>query len=80
MTDHKPLTTIFGANRGVPALAAARLQRWALQLSAYDYTIEFRSTAKHANADGLFHLGGRMVCAVGLEVTQQHIVGLDARA
>ena len=52
----KPLTAIFGASRGVPALAAARLQRWALQLSAYDYTIEFRSMAKHANADGLSRL------------------------
>ena len=25
LTDHKPLTTIFGSKRGVPALAAARL-------------------------------------------------------
>ena len=27
VTDHKPLTTIFGPKRGIPPLAAARLQR-----------------------------------------------------
>ena len=27
-TDHKPLTTIFGPKKGIPTLAAARLQRW----------------------------------------------------
>ena len=30
ITDHKPLTTILGPKKGVPAVAAARLQRWAL--------------------------------------------------
>ena len=34
LTDHKPLTTILGPKTGVPPLAAARLQRWALLLSA----------------------------------------------
>ena len=29
ITDHKPLTTILGPKKGVPPLAAARLQRWA---------------------------------------------------
>ncbi len=29
-TDHKPLTTILGPKKGIPPLAAARLQRWAL--------------------------------------------------
>ena len=32
------------------------MQRWALLLSAYSYEIRFRSTAKHANADGLSRL------------------------
>ena len=37
-------------------MAAARLQRWALILSAYTYTIEFRPTKQYANADGLTRL------------------------
>ena len=41
---------------GVPALTAARLQRWALLLSAYGYTIEFWPTLAHANADWLSRL------------------------
>jgi len=56
VTDHKPLTTILGHKRGIPSLAAAWLQRWALILSAYTYTIEFRPTKQHANADGLSRL------------------------
>ena len=55
-TDHKPLTTILGSKADIPTLAAARLQRWALLLSTYQYTIEYRSTACHANADGLSRL------------------------
>ena len=37
VTDHKPLTTILGSKKGIPSLAAARLQRWAILLSAYTY-------------------------------------------
>ena len=56
VTDHKPLTTILGPKNNVPPLAAARLQRWALVLSAYSYDIEFCPTAAHGNADGLSRL------------------------
>ena len=56
VTDHKPLTTILGPKKGIPPMAAARLQRWALILSAYSYDIEFRPTEQHDNADGLSRL------------------------
>ena len=56
VTDHKPLTTILHPSKCTPPLAAARLQRWSLILSAYQYQIEFKSTSQHSNADGLSHL------------------------
>ena len=56
VTDHKPLVTLLGPKTGIPTLAAARLQRWAILLSAYQYEIEYRSTLKHANADCLSRL------------------------
>ncbi|XP_063379687.1 uncharacterized protein K02A2.6-like [Cydia fagiglandana] len=51
-TDHKPLVTIFGPNCGVPTAAASRLQRWAILLSAYDFTIEYVRTDQNT-ADAL---------------------------
>ena len=56
VTDHKPLVSILGPKSHIPPLAAARFQRWAILLSAYRYDVEFRSTAKHCNADGLSRL------------------------
>ena len=53
ITDHKPLLAILGPKKNIPTLAAARMQRWALLLSAYQYNLEYRSTTAHANADGL---------------------------
>ena len=54
-SDHKPLQRLFNT-RAIPQLASARLQRWSLILSMYDYTILYRSGEKHANADSLNHL------------------------
>ena len=56
VTDHQPLLTILGPKTAIPPLAAARLQRWAVVLSAYDYQIEYRSSAKHSNCDALSRL------------------------
>ena len=49
--DHQPLTRIFGPKSSVPPLAAARLQRWAVLLSGYDFDIIFKNSADNANAD-----------------------------
>ncbi|XP_062405896.1 uncharacterized protein K02A2.6-like [Sardina pilchardus] len=56
LTDHKPLVSIFNPTKGVPAMAAARLQRWALFLGAHTYSIEYKGTLQHGNADGLSRL------------------------
>lgn len=40
-TDHKPLLSIFGPQRGIPEITANRLQRYAIFLSAYNYIIEY---------------------------------------
>lgn len=39
-TDHKPLITIFGENKGLPVMAASRMQRWAFILTGFNYSIE----------------------------------------
>ena len=56
VTDHKPVTAILGPKQGIPPLAAARMQRWALLLSDYSYNICLRPPTAHANANGLSRL------------------------
>ena len=48
VTDHRPLCKILGHNQGVPTLAAARMQRWALILSAYSYRIEYKPGSQNS--------------------------------
>ena len=52
VTDHKPLMTILGPKKGLPTLAATRLQCWAIFLLGYQYDLKFRSTLQRCNADG----------------------------
>ena len=73
LTDHKPLTTILGPKTGVPPLAAARLQRWAILLSAYEYDLEFRPTAQHANADGLSRLPLSIIADAGTATSDSDV-------
>ena len=56
VTEHKPLIALFGPTKATPALAANRLARWALMLSQYQYSIEYRKTSDHGNADALSRL------------------------
>ena len=56
LSDHKPLKYLFGETKAIPAMASARIQRWALILGAYDYAIEYKAGEQHANADVLSRL------------------------
>ena len=56
LTDHKPLERIFGPKTAIPSLAAMRLQRWAIILSAFNYNIRFVPSKQNAVADALSRL------------------------
>ena len=55
-SDHKLLQYLFSVDKAIPAMASARIQRWALTLTAYDYDIVFKPDDPHANADILSRL------------------------
>ncbi|XP_055622936.1 uncharacterized protein K02A2.6-like [Toxorhynchites rutilus septentrionalis] len=55
-TDHAPLLRIFGSKKEIPVYTANRLQRWALTLLNYDFSMEYVPTDKFGNADVLSRL------------------------
>ena len=50
-SDHKPLQHLLGEKKGIPAMASARIQRWALMLSAYNYQVQYVPGKENMNAD-----------------------------
>ena len=53
ITDHQPLVQIFGKKKLISEMTANRLARYAVFLQNYDYSIQYRNTKNHANADVL---------------------------
>ena len=47
---------MFTGNKPVPVQASGRIQRWTLTLVSFEYTLEFRTTSQHSNADALSRL------------------------
>ena len=56
VTDHKPLVKILGPKQGIPALAAASLQKWAVILSAYECNLEYMAGEENKEEDMLSRL------------------------
>ena len=52
LTDHKPLVSQLGENKGVPWMASGRMQRWTIMLSGY-HKLRYRQGTTKANADVL---------------------------
>ena len=50
------MSLILGPKKGIPAIAAARIQRWAIQLAAYTYEVKHRAGRHNENADALSRL------------------------
>ncbi|CAI6354211.1 unnamed protein product [Macrosiphum euphorbiae] len=56
LTDHKPLTYIFHEKKSLPQVAANRIQRYALFLANYDYSIQYVKSENNQSADALSRL------------------------
>ncbi len=54
--DHQPLKSLFGETNKIPQMASSRIQRWAIILSAYHYTIKYKAGKQLSNADALSRL------------------------
>lgn len=52
-TDQQALSEIFHPSKGNSGVAAARLQRWSIILSMYNYRIKHRSATKMTHVDAL---------------------------
>lgn len=55
-SDHKPLLALYGESKGIPQMAAGRLQRWALFLSGFNYTFTYVRGAEDGGADFLLKI------------------------
>ena len=53
ITNHQPLSAIFHPCKNIPVPTAAHLQRYAIFLFGHNYSIQYRSTRGHGNADCL---------------------------
>ena len=76
VTDHRPLRSIFGENKGLPKHTINRLQHYAIFLQGYDFEIKHRRGVDIKDADFL----SRLPIAdtrVEYEVSEIEIKGLE---
>ena len=56
ITDHKPLITMFGEHKQITVIISPRIQRCAITLSSYNYSIEYKPGKYIPEADCLRRL------------------------
>ena len=77
VTDHHPLCKIFSEKEGIPPLAATRMQRWTLLLSAYHYNIEYISGKSNYSADYMLWLPCCQCKEIGLKRFKLFLIPLE---
>ena len=55
-TDYKPLLALLNVLCSTSPQASARICRWLIILTLYEYDLEFHKTSAHTNADALSRL------------------------
>ena len=55
-SDHMPLLGLMSEDKLISPLASARIQRWAMTLSNYQYHLRYKQGAQNTNADALSRL------------------------
>ncbi|XP_038116792.1 uncharacterized protein K02A2.6-like [Culex quinquefasciatus] len=70
VTDNKPLAAILDQKRGLPPLAAARLQKYVYLLSIFEFGIVYRKGSKIPNADALSRLPVSGTTGVDSEIAE----------
>lgn len=69
VTDNKPLVAIFDQKKGIPPLAAARLQKYAYAIAIFEFEIVYRKGTKIPEADALSRLPIEGVTGIDSDVT-----------
>ena len=54
--DHKTLVKLFDSQQAISGTGAARIQRWSLYLSNFNYQVEYRKGCDNSNADAISRL------------------------
>lgn len=75
-TDNKPLKSIFGPKKGIPEMAAQRLQRYAIFLSGYNFKIEFIKGDHNGGADAMSRLPLKFNDRINFDASDNFYVNL----
>ena len=51
--DRRPLLSLLSGQKPTSVHTSARIGRWSLALSMFEYNLQFRNTTAHSNADAL---------------------------
>ena len=56
VSDNRPLEIMFDCNKELPKMTSARILRWALQMIAFDFDINYKKGESIPHADALSRL------------------------
>ena len=77
VSDHRPLEFIFDCNKELPKVTSAKMLRWALQMTAFEFDINYKKGETIPHADALSRLSFLSQDEENNQETLIHLVELD---